>query len=133
MDSTHDPRADQAPVRLDVDQLAAIKLLASVWPAQGKRHECYLALSGGLAHKHVPAKVSVAIVEALAEATNDDEVGKRTAMVQPAKDRVRKGEPTVGWPKLRELLGADVVNQAILLLGLAVNVAELARVRKLPV
>jgi hypothetical protein len=49
------------------------------------------------------------LVEELAEATADEQITDRIALVERTALRIRGKEPTTGWPKLAELLGKDGV------------------------
>jgi hypothetical protein len=117
---------------------AAVEYLAQHWPGPDsrRRNKSYLALAGGLLREGLTVDRAEAIVEALAEATGDEETEKRVEVVRPTAEKVRQKKPTTGWPRLAEILGeegASLVREFRLRLGIAVSLAQLAEHKRLPV
>jgi hypothetical protein len=103
---------------------AAVELLAPHWAAlrdRHQRHDGYRALVGGLLRAGLPAPDVEALVEALCEATSDDEPAKRVQLVQDTAGRLAAGGTVSGWPSLAKLLGDDgdrIVGRVQQLLGI---------------
>jgi hypothetical protein len=123
---------------LTPEHARAVKILARSWPGpeSHRRNKAYLALCGGLLHSGLPQGQVEAIVEALAEATGDEEAEKRVPAVAATAAKLKDGRPVTGWPSVVEILGADgerVVAEVKHLLGLTINLADLAAHKQLPV
>jgi hypothetical protein len=111
--------------------------LAKHWPGPDShlRHKAHGALVGGLLRDGLTVPDVEALVEALCEATADEEPHKRVARVRETADKQAADEPTTGWPKLAETLGRDgwqAVARFRALLGLTLTVEALARHKRLP-
>jgi hypothetical protein len=120
---------DSGPARVTgrrlATQVALIALATSLldgWPAPGSRHEAYLALAGalmrqadGVVHQFW-AKNAEVLIQALADATNDDDAKTRVDEAIPSTIQgIRDGKMIWGWPKLAELIGDDQVTNAKIL------------------
>lgn len=103
--------------------LAAV--LLEKWPAKGSRHDAYLALAGGLlwygdqtVHPFWERNIAT-LITGLCDATNDDagpdERYKET--VESTIAKIRAGNPVGGMGKLSEMIGADTVKHARLLIA----------------
>lgn len=104
------------PVRIAPDDLArlvgrvaAAGLVGKFWV--GSRHDLALALSGALLHANWSDIEVATFVSAVVAAGQDEEVLDRQRAVQDTISRFRAGEPTSGWPRLAELLEAEVVKK----------------------
>jgi hypothetical protein len=118
-----------------VPPAAAVEYLAGHWPSEGGRHGAYLALAGGLLRGGLTAERAEAIIEALVEATDDEEAQKRIEVVRPTAEKVRQKKTTTGWPTLAKVLGEDgaaVVREFRLKAGIAISLAQLAEHKRLP-
>jgi hypothetical protein len=100
-----------------VEKVAAAALLARHWPDEGSRHEAALALAGALARAGWSQPEIDVFVRATAKAAGDEEPGDRVQGVRRSSERVQKGEPTTGWPRLEEILGTEVVRLVCKYLG----------------
>ncbi|MBV5311218.1 DUF927 domain-containing protein, partial [Chromatium okenii] len=94
-----------------VSHLAATALLIKHWTVLGSRQDAVLALSGFLLVGGLELDLVKKIVEAVANATNDDEVAKRIAAVDTTAATIKQGKPVTGYAKLVELLNEKVVKQ----------------------
>jgi hypothetical protein len=115
---------------------AAVQLLAQHWPGKSKRRDSHMALIGGLLRDGLHPDQVKAFVEALAEATADEEVSRRVALVAPTAQKLKDDKPATGWPALAKLLGTEgppVVRQLRRLLGLTACLADLAAHKQLPI
>lgn len=98
-----------------VGRLAAAALLARHWPAKGSRQEAALALAGGLLRVGWEVARVAEFIRCVALAAKDEEPRMRA---QTVVSTIRKSDsPTTGWPRLGELVGADVVKLAQKWLG----------------
>jgi hypothetical protein len=86
-------------------------LLAQVWP-KGQRHDAALALAGALRRSGWSLDDARHFVEAVAVGAGDTEVTDRLRAVNATYSR-SEGEPTIGLPRLKTLIGADVVNRLV--------------------
>jgi hypothetical protein len=92
-----------------VARIAAASLLARVWgSADGARHDATLALAGGLLSAGWPEEACTMFIQAVTKAAGDAEAKDRLRAVQDTfrKDR----EKLTGWPRLVEILSAEVVS-----------------------
>jgi hypothetical protein len=95
---------------LTAEQREAVRALAEHWPGPDshQRHAAYRALAGGLVRGKLPTPTAEALVEALAEATDDDDgAAKRVQLVGDTVRRSEAGKDFEGWPSLIRQLGAD--------------------------
>jgi hypothetical protein len=75
------------------------------------------------------------IIEALAEATDDEEIAKRVAVVKATSKELAADKLVTGWPTLAEALGNDgeaIIAEFRRLLGLTITLADFAEVKHLP-
>ncbi|MHB1425080.1 MAG: YfjI family protein [Gemmataceae bacterium] len=108
--------------------------VVSSWPPEGSRNFAYQALIGGLLRSPYrwPAERVSALVEALTAATDDEEASARLAIVAQTAQRLKQGETCYGWPRLAELIGADLALSLRLAIDAALTVDVLAHARQLP-
>jgi hypothetical protein len=114
----------------------AVAFMAPHWPSEGRRNKAYNHLSGGLLRSGLSVERVETILEALAEATDDEEVAKRIELVKPTAEKLKADKPVTGWPKLAEVIGKDgqrVVTEFRRLLGLTITLADFAEAKRLPV
>lgn len=104
--------------------LGLCTLLVNYWPAQGSRHQAYLALAGGLlrvgegVHPYWQRNIGV-VISAIADAANDED-GADTRYheaVETTLTRLREGKPAAGFGKLAEIIGEPAVKQARVILA----------------
>lgn len=114
-----DPSTQPASeVEVAAERLAAACLLARHWPHKGSRNEAALALSGVLlSHLGWGVDEAEKFMGALADAANDDEQQSRIITVSSTKKKLDSIDPVTGLPKLKELVGEDVVQRAWQWLG----------------
>jgi hypothetical protein len=85
---------------------AAAALLATYWPGEGARHDCALALGGGLARSPGwTAERAARFVEAVCAAAGDEEAADRVRAVRDTFEAHARGQEVTGWPTLAECLG----------------------------
>lgn len=109
---------DGRKLGVQVGTLAIGALLLDNWPRRGGRHEAYLALAGGLLRfgdgvhpwweKALPA-----LIEAMADATDDEDGGKARVAetMKTTLGRLQRGQKAIGFPRLAELIGVDPAEQ----------------------
>lgn len=107
-----------------VATLALAIVLVDGWPRQGSRHECYLALAGGLLRYGTGDSATVhplweqalpGLIGALATAT-DDEDGPESRIhevIGSTLERLREGRAVQGFPTLAGLIGQAHVDLVI--------------------
>lgn len=96
-----------AELNIRVRYVAAAALLARYWPSKGGRHAAALAAAGLLLNCGVPADDTEAIIEAAADAGDDDETADRVTAAKTTATRHADGEEHTGGTTLAKLLGAD--------------------------
>src|SRR5215216_3593198 len=100
-----------------VSTLAACAIASRYWQ-EGKRHNLAFALSGILMRAGwTIEKTEHFIITAATEAL-DDEIEDRRQAVKDTAERLKKGEPATGIPRLIELLSKDVAERIIKWLGI---------------
>jgi hypothetical protein len=117
------------------DAALAVEMIAPHWPSEGRRNKAYCHLSGGLLRSGLPVERVETILEALAEATGDEEIAKRIEVVKPTAEKLKNGKPVTGWPKLAEAIGKDggkIVAEFKSLLGLTITLSNFADAKRLP-
>jgi len=97
-------------------RLVAAVVTLSAYYAVGSRHDIALAFSGALAEEGFDRPTIGASMEALCEITNDEEREDRLRAVADTVERRGKGQPVVGWRRLRDLVGRDIANHLTRLL-----------------
>src|SRR6266511_1859502 len=110
---------------------ATAAYLAGNWPTNG-RHILYRPLCGGLL-RHVVEESARAVVERLVVLTEDEEGEKRLQLFDATAQKLKDDDPVSGWPKLTKQLGAEVVGQFKVRLGLCITLEQLAEHKRLPV
>jgi putative DNA primase/helicase len=90
---------------------AAAALLAKHWPKEGTRQDAALHLSGALAHAGWSLEDIKRFIEAVVDAAKDDEADMRLKAVGYAIDKLQKGMPVSGWPKLAGIVGDKIVGR----------------------
>lgn len=93
-----------------VSKIAAISLIAGDWNKQGSRHSAALALSGMLLRGGFSQQEAVQFIEAVCEASDDDEVADRVAAVAYTAERIAANEPATGGPSLAQSLDPLIVS-----------------------
>jgi Bifunctional DNA primase/polymerase, N-terminal len=99
-----------------VGVLAACALVSQHWPQTGGRHGATLALAGGLLRAGWPIEKVEGFVTAAARAAGDEEWRDRARDVRSSAARLTAARETTGWPKLRDLIGSEVVDRLRLFL-----------------
>jgi DNA polymerase III epsilon subunit-like protein len=84
--------------------LAAAALLGRYW-REGSRHDCALALAGGLVRADWTETDVKRFIEAVCAAAEDDEVADRVQTVVDTAAKYDAGEDVTGWPSLAKSLG----------------------------
>lgn len=102
-----------------VAKLAAACLIARHWPAEGARHAASLALIGMLACAGWQQDETYKFLEAVLEATRDEETPGRLQNVESTFQKVLAGVAATGGPSLEEILSKDVVDRVRRWLGLS--------------
>jgi hypothetical protein len=92
-------------------RLAAATLVGRCWP-KGQRHDAALALAGALRRAGWSLDAARHFVEAVAVGAGDDEASDRIRAVEATYARA-EGEPTIGLPRLKTLIGAEVVDRLV--------------------
>ncbi len=92
-------------------RLATAALLALHWPSRGSRHEGSLALAGWLLRRGWGEEEVAEFVRAVAEAAGDEEARDRARNAATTARRLLEGRTATGWPRLRDLLGEQVVRR----------------------
>jgi hypothetical protein len=110
---------------------AAAAYLADHWPAKG-RQILYRPLCGGLL-RHVEEQSARTLVEQLVVLTDDEEGEKRLQLFDATAQKLKDDDPVSGWPKLTKQLGAEVVGQFKVRLGLCITLDQLGTDKKLPI
>lgn len=90
---------------------AAAALLARHWPESGARQDAALHLSGALAHAGWGLEEIKTFMEAVVAAAGDEEAAMRLKAVSYALEKIQKGLPVSGWPKLAETVGDKIVGR----------------------
>jgi hypothetical protein len=114
-----------ADIQRAVRAVAVVCLLARHWPTKGTRQDASLALVGGLLRAGWAQDSIKRVLAALAVATKDEERSKRLQCVEPTAKKLAANQPTTGWPKLQQLLGAAGVE----VLARVVKWLEIAQVK----
>lgn len=104
---------------VQVALLGLASVLLAKWPAEGGRHEAYLALAGALlrygdqVHEYWERNLPV-LITALAAATGDDDgpESRVAEVLYSTARKIRNGERVAGWPSLAEIIGEDHVEMA---------------------
>jgi hypothetical protein len=89
--------------------IAAAALVARNWPAEGRRHEAALALSGMLLRGGFSAEQAARFMEAVALAAGDEELRGRVRDVCSTASRLGAGGTATGAPTLAGIVGDDIV------------------------
>ncbi|HEU4711934.1 MAG TPA: phage/plasmid primase, P4 family [Pyrinomonadaceae bacterium] len=90
-------------------RLAAATVLARHWPQKGSRQDAALALAGGLSRAGWPTQEIANFIEALCEATRDEETMMRIKTASYSWSKFRAGAHVKGWPTLAEHIDDKVV------------------------
>jgi hypothetical protein len=101
--------SDPAGIHLDdlmraANRVAVAALLARYW-RETTRHDCALALAGGLLRAGWLVEEAGALVRAVCAAAGDTEAGDRERAVRDTAAALATGEHATGWPTLERLLG----------------------------
>jgi hypothetical protein len=92
-------------------RVAAGALLIRHWPAKGSQHELSLAIGGALARAGWTLEDIERLVTVTANAAHDPRPADRVRCARDAAENVAAGEPTFGFPKLKEILGEAVAGR----------------------
>jgi hypothetical protein len=93
-----------------VNRLAGTALLVRLWPdLEGNRHDVALALAGSCHHAGWQHKDIATMAVALLTAAHDPETKDRARAVQDTLQAAAAGKPVTGFPRLAELLPAEVL------------------------
>ncbi len=98
-------------LREKVTRLAAAALLVRHWPEKGVRQDVALALAGGLARGGWEEQDIHHFIRVVAQAAGDEEVNQRANCAGRTVTRATADNPVTGWPRLRELVGGQVVDR----------------------
>ncbi|WP_066633945.1 phage/plasmid primase, P4 family [Desulfolucanica intricata] len=90
---------------------AAAALIARHWPKPGVRQDTALHLSGALAHAGWGIGEIKRFLEAVVQAAGDEEMEMRLRAISYALDKLQKGMPVSGWPKLAGIVGDKIVGR----------------------
>lgn len=100
--------------QLAIRRLAACTLVARHWPKKGSRHELTLALAGFLLRGGLSVEDVQDFVTAAARASmGDEEWHNRKTNVESTLNRLLKGKPATGTPRLASLLGDEVISKLL--------------------
>jgi hypothetical protein len=109
-------------------KLAALSLLLRYWPKKpGKRQEIALALAGALLRADWEPEEVEYYIERIAALAGDEQSDDRAEAVGYTLNRMDRGEPFTGWPRLSELLDKRIVNKVQEWLGIrrGIDISEL--------
>ena len=118
-------RVDGKDLRDCVSTVAAAALLVRHYPAEGSRHDAALVLGGTMAR--IPSITFNDIeyfVSAVAKVAGDEEWKERGRSAAGAIDLLRRGDPTPGLPRMREVWGSDVAERFAEWMEIPVNKTE---------
>jgi Bifunctional DNA primase/polymerase, N-terminal len=108
-DAEGDPTTvDADELRSRVGALAACALLSRRWNGN-IRHDLALSVSGGLLRSGWTLERTKQFIGLAALAAKDEEASHRTRDVQDTAAKIDAGQEATGWPRVAELLGAEVV------------------------
>jgi hypothetical protein len=95
--------------------IAAAALLGRYWPAEGARHQAFLALAGGLAHAGWDQQDAIRLVTAIYYVLwkNDADADAARKEVESTWQRFDDGGEVTGWPHLEPLFDRRVFRQAL--------------------
>ncbi len=102
---------DGRVLQVQVALVGLAAVLLQKWPKQGGRHDAYLALAGGLlrqadgVHPYWEKNLPI-LINGLADATHDDE-DRTGEVMRTTLQRIRDGQPAIGFPRLAEVLQSD--------------------------
>jgi putative DNA primase/helicase len=93
------------------DLLLQCKLMATAievaphWNS-GSRHELSLAVAGALLRAQVSLDGVFQVIRAVCRLRRDEEEEDRLRSIRTTADKLLRGEPVTGWPKLSEFIGS---------------------------
>lgn len=106
---------DGDPAQVDGDELvrcarllASLCLFARYWPPSGGRHDAALTVGGFLARCRFKLPYVKLCIEWVTRAAKDDDFRDRIQAAHDATLALHKGEPTRGYPALKELFGDKI-------------------------
>ena len=106
-------RIGGADLEEQVRRLAAATLVARHWPKTGERHIAAQALGGALRRSGWDTPQIKLFVQAVVDASGDEELNDRRRAVVDAATAVDAGQRAYGIPKLAEVLGDKKVVDAV--------------------
>ena len=120
-EATGDPGCvDAETLRRAVRKVAAVAILARHWASKGQRHECSKALCGVLLRAGWSEDEVIDFLEHASKGSGrDDEWATRKSDVRTTVKRLAQERPATGLPRLRGILGDDVVTKLVEWLGLS--------------
>jgi putative DNA primase/helicase len=92
-------------------------LLAKYWPREGGRHNAALAIGGVMARSGISSGRAAQLVEATANAANDNQCRDRKTAARDAAEAYAAGKNTFGFSQLREIFGESVARRVCEWLG----------------
>jgi hypothetical protein len=123
-------RLNAKDLQSDVARLAAAALIARHWPAVGSRDYAAMALAGTLLRGGWDEIEVGEFVSAVAQAAHDEEWAVRKLIARATRKRLDRDQSATGRPRLSELLGREVVDQACEWLGIGSAPLPAARLFK---
>src|SRR5262245_58270208 len=97
--------------------LATAALLGKHWAGLRSRHDAHLMVAHFACHCASHVDQIVSLIRAIINITKDEETADRFRTVTDAWDRFKRGEPTPGYPKFREMFGKEIADKAADWLG----------------
>jgi putative DNA primase/helicase len=105
-----------------VHRIGAAALLARYYPGTGSRQDLAMHLSGALLRAGWDAAEAEHFIGAVANAAHDEEPEKREATVQRTQEKLDRGEPVTGLPRIAEMLDPRIVAAVAKWLGLRAGI-----------
>jgi hypothetical protein len=106
-------KVDSTDLKKWVGLLAGAALLVRHYPIKSQRHEAALVLGGVMARADVEADDIEFVVRLIAEVAGDEEAEERGRSAAGAVELLKRGEPTPGMPRLREVWGTDIADTVV--------------------
>jgi hypothetical protein len=93
----------------DVRAVAIASLIAIHYPGHGARHFCIGQYLPGFLAQKIDALLVKQIIKTAAQLAGDTDWRDREDAINSTLDKIKRGEPVTGGPKLAETIGEDVV------------------------
>ncbi len=97
--------ADFNELVLQCKLMATAIEIAPHWQG-GSRHKLSLAVAGVLLRAQVSLDGVCSVIRGICRLTEDEQEEDRLRSIQSTADRILRGEPATGWPKLSEFIGS---------------------------